>query len=762
MYLAGYVISKAYQHLRFWLVVIAILIPFHVAAEEVPAAPQMKNSSSLQLPVVPVGLDAIVQWDRWPYQRYGTRTYMRGTYDRQGGNRAADASHFLYQDKEKFNVVLDVQGSGTLYWARFNHWHGSPWHFEIDGRDNIVKELGTRAPEFPTKRTHWVPRTSFPDPLAVVWTKSQGADLSWVPIEFSRSLRIAYSRTHYGTGCFIYQQYLPGIPLSHEIGSWSLSDEPSTEAIEVLNRAGSDLVPQQDDPRSAGLRDFHGSINLPALETTEVVTLQNAPATVRALEFSVPRKYALAAGRLRLKITWDAATQPSIDAPLALFYGSGTLYNRDDREFLVKSLPMTIRFTKERVNLSCYFPMPYFVSARIELENPEHVELPDVSWRIRTLPFHDPANYVGYFHANYVDIPKPEEGHALQLLDTREVEGGGDWSGQLVGNSVIYTHEAVESTLEGDPRFWLDDSRTPQEHGGGTEEWGGGGSYWRGGKFVTLPLVGHPVGVPRGKKPKNSEDKVHSFYRFLLSDLMPFGKRAQVALEHGSINDSHEHYEAVTYWYGIPSPSLILTDQLDIGSTASERSHSYFSPEATRPYTIESRFEWGVHQVDDKIFFPAQKQKCRTTTGTSEFVLKLDPTNFGVMLRRTLDYAWPNQCAEVFIADADASSSSTTDNPNWKSAGKWYTAGSDIYVFSSPPGERDHSIPEVLASDRRFRDDEFLIARRLTEGRSSIRVKLQFEPVNHPLLRGYPQKESAWSEIRYSAYSYVMPHLSFQ
>src|SRR5262245_25427091 len=44
-------------------------------------------------PVIPVGLDAYRQWDRWPLQRIGARAYMRSTYDRTGGNRSADASH---------------------------------------------------------------------------------------------------------------------------------------------------------------------------------------------------------------------------------------------------------------------------------------------------------------------------------------------------------------------------------------------------------------------------------------------------------------------------------------------------------------------------------------------------------------------------------------------------------------------------------------------------------------------------------------------
>ena len=49
------------------------------------------------------------------------------------------------------------------------------------------------------------------------------------------------------------------------------------------------------------------------------------------------------------------------------------------------------------------------------------------------------------------------------------------------------------------------------------------------------------------------EDKIESAYRFLLADLMPFGKNARIRLEHGGTDQSTEHYETVTYWYGLPS-----------------------------------------------------------------------------------------------------------------------------------------------------------------------------------------------------------------
>ena len=60
-------------------------------------------------------------------------------------------------------------------------------------------------------------------------------------------------------------------------------------------------------------------------------------------------------------------------------------------------------------------------------------------------------------------------------------------------------------------------------------------------------------------------------------------------------------------------------------------------------------------------------------------------------------------------------------------------------------------------SNRRFREDEFLVPGRLTRGRSQIRVRIAFEPVDRPLLPGLPVAELAWSEIRYQAWSWVMP-----
>src|SRR6266404_9580521 len=107
---------------------------------------------------------------------------------------------------------------------------------------------------------------------------------------------------------------------------------------------------------------------------------------------------------------------------------------------------------------------------------------------------------------------------ASRSIGTATYEFAMDRSGSFVGTSFIFSDRAVLNTLEGDPRFFFDDSQTPQAQGTGTEEWGGGGDYW-GGQNMTLAFAGHPVGARNAKEAKSDEDKIESAYRFLLGDL---------------------------------------------------------------------------------------------------------------------------------------------------------------------------------------------------------------------------------------------------
>jgi hypothetical protein len=260
---------------------------------------------------------------------------------------------------------------------------------------------------------------------------------------------------------------------------------------------------------------------------------------------------------------------------------------------------------------------------------------------------------------------------------------------------------------------------------------------------------------------------------------MPFGKNAVIRLEHGGQNESTEHYQSVTYWYGAPAASLVKTDELKVGNPASEQAHRYISPEASEPYEIRSRFEWGVDTLPagkkstsggaqtaarndsfvagDKpaasVIYPEQVDSGRTTKGTTQFKLKIKKENLGVLLRRKLDYSFPNQRAEVDVAD----DSKDDSMPEWKRAGVWFLAGSNTCIYSNPADELGTTEHIIQTSNRKFREDEFLLPRRLTEGRTSIQVRIKFTPVKTPLFPDHSLPNLAWSEIRYDAYCFVMP-----
>jgi len=405
-------------------------------------------------------------------------------------------------------------------------------------------------------------------------------------------------------------------------------------------------------------------------------------------------------------------------------------------------------------------------TARIELVETSGKQISGVEWEVRHAPYVDPPNWVGLFHATYRDFFQPEPGRDLELLDTRKTEGGGDWCGHIVGTTFTFTSTGQLQTLEGDPRFYLDDSLTPQGQGTGSEEWGGGGDYW-GGERMTLPFAGHPVGRPVGQM-KTDLDKIHSAYRFLLSDLIPFGKNARFTLEHGGANESTEHYETVTYWYGLQSAALELTDEFDVGDRTSEAEHQYQSPDATPSELLTSRHEVGVDHIpsadgSQTEIVPTLSDDGRRTKTRSEFTLRIRPDALGVMLRRRLDLAYPNQKAVIYVADASA------EKPDWQEAGTWYTAGGNTVVFGDPRivpeakrPQNVESMPPVhiaQTSNRRWRDDEFLLPPSLTRGREKLRIRCEFVPVELPLFPGQPPQLTAWTEFRYWAYSFEMPEM---
>jgi hypothetical protein len=148
---------------------------------------------------------------------------------------------------------------------------------------------------------------------------------------------------------------------------------------------------------------------------------------------------------------------------------------------------------------------------------------------------------------------------------------------------------------------------------------------------------------------------------------------------------------------------------------------------------------------------PATTETGRVVHTTSELTLSVPADNVGVLLRRRLDYAVPEQRAEILVADADDRLSP------FESVGVWYTAGSTRSLFANAATETGVVAPVVMETVRRFRDDELLIARRFTQGRKRLRVRVVVGPAGPPLQPGDAPPVAAWSELGYRAYAWRMP-----
>jgi hypothetical protein len=240
--------------------------------------------------------------------------------------------------------------------------------------------------------------------------------------------------------------------------------------------------------------------------------------------------------------------------------------------------------------------------------------------------------------------------------------------------------------LEGNPYFYIDDSKTPQFAGTGTEEWGYGGDYWYNGRQVSLAMAGLPSAT-NNQAGANVDGAAE--YRFLIADSIPFNSRIIVKWEHGGVDDWQQPYRATMLWYGTPAQSAVVSDDLQTGNASSGKAHSLSAPGGAM-YSLRAAYEYLPYA-------PLIMGAVVETRGTMAFTMKLSGGNVGAFLRRTFDSCVANQRATVRV--------------DGTFAGTWYNPGA-----SPGTGYDGH--------DRCWRDDDFVLPPDLTEGKSSVTIQL--------------------------------------
>ncbi len=364
---------------------------------------------------------------------------------------------------------------------------------------------------------------------------------------------------------------------------------------------------------------------------------------------------------LWIRMTWDGADAPSVEAPLGSFFASGDLGPGFVQGLAAGLHPDGIFYA--------YWPMPYEKHARIELFNKGTADVADVFFDVRHAPHAGSFENVGYFHSSHHAERPSSPDKLLMFLDT-------PGAGHVVGLVQTVTGPLHRGQLEGDTRAMLDGRRTPALYGTGTEDEYSGGFYFEHGNF-SLPTHGAPNHYV------HPNDDATSMYRFFLPDVLPFRDGARITAEHGPLNDVSVDAEMLALYYARPAPRLVLTDTLRIGDDGSEGAHSYVVTNGVFQGKVSSSFEGDDEKT--QLEFAA-----RSHQGESRFVLAVDPDNRGVVLRRVFEQKQGRQAAELFVEG--------------QPVGRWHAPGSNPH----------HAL----------REDEALVPAATTAAKSKIEVRV--------------------------------------
>ncbi len=484
----------------------------------------------------------------------------------------------------------------------------------------------------------------FPEPLVHKECVASGpwrcvANWSFVPIGFHDRCRITtrHPSPFYHVIAERYRDPARAV-------RWS-PDQDLSVLKEEWARSGEDL------PGGSALHEERGTCDLAPGAAADLLDLRGAGAVV-SLRVTIPDAARDIVESLWLRMDWDGGAV-DVEAPVNFFFGAAVRW-RD-----IPSLLVGIHGGEGH----CRFPMPFWESARIQIQNrgPKPVSGIGhaVAWRAEPYP----ADRAGHFRTRF------QEGPTTRGRDWIFLETPGQ--GQYVGvvHRLIGGHYC-----EGDIRFHIDGSRSPAFYGTGTEDYYHQ-ACWpnRDNNTPFHGCVGDVAEEAKGTPGKTFYDFPACYYRFHLEAPVRFQTGIVCGIEHGGVNDTDSRYASLTFYYVRDRAGLVQTDAVA------------FSGEGVE--TVDSFFEGD----DDDV---AVKCAILKTKEPVERVLKVDPVNAGMRLRRVLDQSMGPQRAEVSVDGAPA--------------GTWYDPDQNIYKHLA---ESDLELPPALV-----------------RGKASIRVTFRPKP----------------------------------
>jgi hypothetical protein len=195
--------------------------------------------------------------------------------------------------------------------------------------------------------------------------------------------------------------------------------------------------------------------------------------------------------------------------------------------------------------LYCYFPMPFFERASVELvrrRSGGRHEPVAVEWAVRRSGC-PPLPGSARFGARLREDERTPTGRDVTLLELR---GRGRWVGLFaeVGGLAAGNREY----LEGDERVFVDREGSPSLYGTGVEDFFGGGFYFRVANESPVPFRLPLHGMVYDRRDGRGY-LATAMYRLMLTDAVPFARHLRVGLEGGTTHNVPMRLRTVAYYY---------------------------------------------------------------------------------------------------------------------------------------------------------------------------------------------------------------------
>lgn len=620
----------------------------------------------------PAGLGAMEQPERLPFLRPdGVETRQFVSYDPSGANDDGNfkSAYSKYVDGNGEFVIFDASGPGCLYRQQYNVWMMGRrikagqarirYYFDNEAKPRLdlpVNEL------FAAHVRPFTAPFAFLDPA---WKFG----ILYYPFSFKTRLKITTTEDFGNTSGSWYQYTYLTYPEASGLKSWSGPEEDSAALRAQWSRPGADPKP------AAGNLTLSKTVEIPngTAATLAELTGQGSISSLRIHLEPYSRESFYHA---TLRIYWDGAKTPAVDLPIGLFFGGGgEKYKEGPRIPGMALKTLLYGYDGKAHEFHSFWPMPYWHSARIELRNDTGAALSAVKCDVQYKPssaYAYPAGQAGHFYAKRTIAH--DDGTRITAPAFEETGRG-----HVVG-LMFYSERYA---MDGDERVYIDGSRTSQIHGDGTEDDHNQGF---GGEAYQKPLWGGLINGFQGA------------YRIYLNDSYVFNRHIRIDYEHsrdGGLAKGADT-DIVVYYYKSPSPGdLFLTDQIDVGNSASEARHHYTVAGETWTGTRRSGYDGYERDYESDL----ATDDGRAFHGHSEFAAAIDPDNRGVRLRRRI-YRSANgvQRAAVYVDGVKV------EERPW-----------DIVTLSSAPFYQG------------WFDADFEIPVRYTKGKRSIRLRVQYE-----------------------------------